>query len=182
LDDIGRRNAPMIEQIAEMNDVDPIVLAQLRSLRVGVLRLIVVISVATFCLAISPDQGTCKFPSGPLNPSAFDRKVSARLNEELARYRQTSKELPLPGIVYSVTVAGRTARVQIAKWNPSLPGDETTAMPQANDFRYAQVWQRVYDETHNTNGACVRMVLSIVGDNQTIEQHCWSSSGPSCAR
>jgi hypothetical protein len=122
---------------------------------------------------------SCDFSHDGTSPTAFDRDVSARLSEELARYRQTNRSLPQPGAVYSVAVIGRTARVQIAKWDPRLPVGETT-MSQANDFRYAQVWQRVYDRTHNTRGACVRMILSILGGNQNIEQHCWSSEGPNC--
>jgi hypothetical protein len=150
-------------------------------LRIGMLlSLIVSMFLSSSCAALSQPP-TCYFFNDPAQPTAFDRKVSARLTDELARYRLTNKSLPQPGIVYSVAVVGRTARIQIAKWDPSLPGGEMTNMPQANDFRYAQVWQGVYDEMYSTKGECVRMLLNIVGENQTIEQHCWSSTGPNCS-
>ena len=52
---------------------------------------------------------------------------------------------------------------------------------QANDFRYAQAWQRLYDATYHTSDACVRMMLMIRGGDAVL-QRCWGGEGATCTR
>lgn len=133
----------------------------------------------TSCGAIH--QLGCTFSSDTSNPSSKDLEVASRLKEALLRYRAHSS-LPVPGRVLAVSVSARTATIVIARWNPQLPGGERTLMDQANDFRYAQVWQGLYDKTYGTKGECVRLIVKRGATNSAIEQHCWASTGPGCAR
>ncbi len=90
--------------------------------------------------------------------------------------------VPTLAAVTAVAVTGRTATVNIAKWNDRLPGGGLSGVPAGNDFRYAQVWQSVYSAAHKANGICVRMILKVSDDPENIAQKCWSSTGANCTR
>jgi hypothetical protein len=115
----------------------------------------------------------CDFSHDSTTPTKLDSTVSTRLNSELQNYRRTSRIVPELPAIQVVSVVDRTATVDVAD------GGYYTLL-HGSDFRYAQVWQHVYDETHRTNGTCVRMLMKIRSEGKTFEQHCWSSVGPDC--
>lgn len=126
-------------------------------------------------------SSTCDFSHDRLNSTPFDNQLAPQLKRELTRYRLTTKQRPALPVIYGVTVRARTAVIEVDKQNPLLPGGSVNAVPQGNDFRYAQVWQRLYDATYHTRGACVRAMLLVRGGNVQM-QRCWGGEGATCGR
>jgi len=143
--------------------------------------LLVTVSCAHAASTTDATPSTCDFSTDRLTSSPFDNRVATELKQNLEPYRLTTKQLPQPPIIYAVTVRARTAVINVAKQNPTLPNGAVTTMDQRNDFRYTQVWQRVYDTIYHTRGACVRTMLMIRGDGVAM-QRCWGSRGFTCGR
>ena len=150
-------------------------MSKLRVKDATLLSLLLLLLIAIIWYAQSASS-RCEFSGDRIAPSAFDRVIAARLRNELSQYRLTTKELPQPPTVYSVTVKARTAVIKVARQSLDFP---YAAAKQGNDFRYAQVWQRVYANAYHSTGACVRTILIFPGGKPAI-QRCWGSEGPVC--
>ena len=131
--------------------------------------------------AISATPAPCDFSSDRTVSSPFDSQVATLLKLQLTQYRLTTKQLPRLPKIYSVKVRARTAVLDVDKQDQTLPGGWMSVVPQANDFRYAAEWQRLYDTTYHTSGTCVRMMLMIRGGN-AVSQWCWNDHGATCTR
>lgn len=125
-------------------------------------------------------SSTCEFSSDRTASSPFDNQVATLLSQQLTQYRLTTRYLPHPPKIYDVGVIAHTAILDVDREDPNIEG-RRSLVPQANDFRYAQIWQRVYDAAYHTSGACVRMMLIIHGGNAVL-QRCWGSEGATCQR